>query len=270
MNRLAFTSLLTIVLVATGSSFGQGTAEDDPRLYSTLWMRTSAEYQALCRQVYAVATQSLLRRAASLRGAARPPAVVMDLDETVLDNSAYQIYKLKGGEQSFTEFVRDNVAEIRLVAGVKEFIDVMEHNGVVVVFVSNRSDQSARETVDTLERNDIRTARAEGTTIDERVQQMKLERRLLLRTSRDRSKRPRRLLVAERYAIVGYVGDTLSDFPGPFEKRGDPSPEVRRAIVADVLSESPSAFGTRWFLLPNPVYGDWESALGEDPTEFVE
>jgi acid phosphatase len=233
-------------------------------------MRTSAEYQALCQQIYANAAQVILNRAASMDQTGRPLAVVMDLDETVLDNSAYQLHLMHGGQEPFSQFVSQNVERIHLVPGAKDFIGVMRNHDIVVVFISNRLDSIALATVRTLEMNGIPTVAVDQSTLDQRTSRMKDERRLLLMTADDHSKRGRRALAAERYRIIAYVGDKLSDLPGPFEPEISPTQSARRAAVVDAQTETPSPFGTRWFLLPNPVYGDWERALGDNPTQYLE
>jgi 5'-nucleotidase (lipoprotein e(P4) family) len=270
MNRARPLTLPLMFLLAATISSAAEPIDTNPKLYSTLWMRTSAEYEALCRQIYANAAQVILGRAAGMDRAGRPLAVVMDLDETVLDNSAYQVHRLHGGQQPFDQFVSQNVERIGLVPGAKDFVETMGDHGIVVVFISNRPDTIALATVRTLELNGVPTAGKEGSTLEDRTRAMKDERRLLLRTAGDHGKRRRRRLAAERYRIIAYVGDKLSDLPGPFEPGAKATPSERRAAVADAGAETPSPFGTRWFLLPNPVYGDWEAALGANPAQHLD
>jgi endonuclease/exonuclease/phosphatase family metal-dependent hydrolase len=64
------------------------------------------------------------------------------------------------------------------------------------------------------------------------------------------SKSARRAWIGERYRIVALVGDDLNDFID------------RREFMARRAELEP-LFGTRWFLLPNPIYGSWERALSD-------
>ena len=259
-------ALLSIATIARAAD----PLETNPKLYSTLWMQTAAEYQALCEQIYTGATQAVLNRAANVDRTGLPLAVVMDLDETVLDNGVYQRHRMHGGHEPFSDFVAQHKDSIRLVPGAKRFIDTMGKHGIEVVYISNRRDKIAQATVRTLELNGIATVADGQLTLAERTQQMKDERRLLLMTGEDHSKRGRRALAAEKYRIIAYFGDKLADFPGPFEWHARPTPAARRAAVVDMQTETPSPFGTRWFLLPNTVYGDWEWALGDTPGEYLD
>ena len=58
----------------------------------------------------------------------------------------------------------------------------------------------------------------------------------------------RRAAIAERYRIVALVGDDLRDF-------------VDRPVFEARRNELSGLLGTRWFLLPNPIYGSWEREL---------
>ena len=269
MSRIATWTPVLILLAVTAIARAADPLESNPKLYSTLWMQTSAEYQALCQQIYANATQAVLQRAGEMGQTGLPLAVVMDLDETVLDNGVYQQHRMYGGRAPFSEFVAEHKDRIRLVPGAKDFIDAVSEHGIAVVYISNRRDSIAEATVSTLELNGIGTVTNGSLPLAERTQQMKSERRLLLMTGEDHSKRGRRALAAEKYRIVAYFGDKLADFPGPFEWEQRPSPAERRAAVVDVQTDSPRPFGTRWFLLPNTVYGDWEWALGDAPGEYI-
>ncbi|MGH9906596.1 MAG: HAD family acid phosphatase, partial [Pyrinomonadaceae bacterium] len=80
------------------------------------------------------------------------------------------------------------------------------------------------------------------------------ELRLLLR-SESSNKEPRRRAVADKFDVIAFLGDNLADFPGDF----GPTVESRLKRV----DEFEALWGTRWFVLPNPVYGDWERALGD-------
>ncbi len=270
MPRTAAWTLSLILLSVATIAHAADPLESNPKLYSTLWMQTSAEYQALCEQIYTNATQVVLQRAAELDRNGLPLAVVMDLDETVLDNGVYQQHRMHGGQASFSDFVAENADRILLVPGARRFIDTMGEHGIAVVYISNRRDDIAVATVRTLEFNGIPTVADEQLSIEERTHRMEEERRLLLMTREDHSKRGRRALAAAKYRIVAFFGDKLRDFPGPFEWDERPTPAERRAAVVDMQAETPSPFGTRWFLLPNTAYGDWEWALGKEPGQYID
>ena len=183
-------------------------------LYADLWMETSAEYYALCVETYQAAGRQLEPRLREHRPTAdaRPLAVVLDLDETVIDNTGYQalLYRRRErfAESSWTEWVRAQAESgpARCVPGACEFLAEMEKRGVAAVFVSNRGETTRPYTARTLERLGIPTA-----GLDDPVR-----KRLWLAT-RTQSKEERRRAVAEAFQILAYFGDNLADFAGEFE-----------------------------------------------------
>src|ERR1051326_4687767 len=86
------------------ASFGTAGAQDLPpndNLNATLWTQRSVEFKGNAMTVYALGKVRLDEALADKKWTAAPveqkgdyqnlpPAVVLDLDETVLDNSAYQ------------------------------------------------------------------------------------------------------------------------------------------------------------------------------------
>src|SRR5262245_19798551 len=132
-------------------------------LYADLWMQTSAEYVACCLQTYRFAADQIERDARQNivdghwrpdQTGGAPPAVIMDLDETVLDNSAFQTFLYDSG-QNFSEeiwerFVSDHRSSIRLVPGAKDFIQRMESLGITVSYITNREESLRQATIDSL------------------------------------------------------------------------------------------------------------------------
>ena len=193
------------------------------------WIRQSIEYRALCEQLFRQATLVILRKVKTEKNSDNL-AVVVDLDETVLDNSLYQVERWKAGlsftQDSWSEWV--NREEAGLVPGAKEFLKAVRKKGVRVVFVSNRMNKNLEPTrrnllaLEVLAPNDL----------------------FLLRLDKDDVKEVRRREVNEGKArmkkvgplkVVGYVGDQMGDFPSGQAKE----------------------FGKTSFLLPNPMYGKW-------------
>ena len=193
------------------------------------WIRQSIEYRTLCEQLFRQATLVILRRVKTEKNSDNL-AVVVDLDETVLDNSLYQVERWKAGlsftQDSWSEWV--NREEAGLVPGAKEFLKAVRKKGARVVFVSNRMNKNLEPTrrnllaLEVLAPNDL----------------------FLLRLDKDDVKEVRRREVNEGKArmkkvgplkVVGYVGDQMGDFPSGQAKE----------------------FGKTSFLLPNPMYGKW-------------
>ena len=150
LSRFSRFSAVALFALLIATAFGvqsqsQPTELQRGLLYADLWVQTSAEYVACCLQTYQLAGEHLghemarlhaeqARQAADLPSL--PPAVIMDLDETVLDNATFQTYLYDSGQNYsddvFIKFVSDNRKSIRLVPGAKEFIHRGESLGITV------------------------------------------------------------------------------------------------------------------------------------------
>ena len=191
------------------------------------WVRESMEYANLCEQVFREAVKKIRRLTRAEPG---PPAVVVDLDETILDNSSYQVERWKQGKgftrESWSEWV--NRMEAGLVPGAEQFLKEMRKLQVQVVFLSNRMHANLEPTRKNLKALGV---------LDPRDL-------FLLRLNEADTKTVRRQEVIEgtgrmkkpgAFTVVGYLGDQVGDFPTREKYR----------------------FGEFYFLLPNPMYGKW-------------
>lgn len=200
------------------------------------WYRRSAERRALTTQAYKVATEKLdAKLAAGVTGAW---GVVLDCDETTLNNSTYQQERMDLGlgysPASWTSWVDRKAATP--IDGVAAFTEHVKAKGGKVVFVTNRVD--ATECAAT--RTNLDTA---GIPHDE----------VLCKTTTS-DKNPRFAAVAAGTApstlpalnVLAFVGDNILDFP---------------QLSQDLRSQPASAyakFGDDFFLMPNSMYGSWE------------
>jgi 5'-nucleotidase (lipoprotein e(P4) family) len=281
MIRSSRFTKLSVVLLAllTSSALGLQPEHHPPTdkqrgiIYGDLWMQTSAEYVACCLQIYHLAgdqveldvrqmhhddhSQSPTTQTST--GNNLPSAVVMDLDETVLDNATLQSHLYLNGidysETEFNRFVTDNFDSIRLVPGAEEFIRRAESLGITVVYITNRAESIRGATVKTLAQWGVSTTGLESAE----------STRLLMQTSKDSAKKPRRDLVRAKYNVIAYFGDQLGDFSDEFALSPNTTAEGR---VEDAYNYQ-ALWGTRWFVLPNPVYGQWQMVLSGDPAQYL-
>jgi len=245
-----------------------------PHLHANLWMQTSAEYQALCHQTFNAALNEVKQavRSAKVRGGRpvgsgkKPLAVVADLDETILDNARFQSEmdtavsfncKDRGySPERWKQWEKENADEVGLVPGAGSFISEVEKLKVVMVYLSNRLEEQKESTIRALAHNGVNTQGLwEGT-----------ERLLLKRETSNKQDRIR--LTEEKYQVVAYLGDNLADFPGATEETKD----VAKLLAARLqkMESAATLWGTRWFMLPNPVYGDWEHTLPTTVSERIQ
>ncbi len=232
---------------------GQTHRRTHERLHGTLWIQTAAEYYGASQQAYRVARGMLehgLRDphwvAAVEQGspADLPPAVIMDIDETVLDNSRFEarlvIENADYDRKLWQEWV--SLARAKAVPGALGFVKYAKSRGVEVFFVTNRHVDVERDTRANLA--DL------GFPVrgDRDVILSKKER-----PEWGSDKASRRKFIAREYRITLLIGDDLGDFVSDAHKRVD---DRRRS--AEKYREY---WGTKWILLPNPLYGSWERSL---------
>jgi acid phosphatase len=230
----------------------------NPNLNATLWQQTAVEYEGVTRGAYELATVMLDRGLAdstwtasleqSEQGASvyreLPPAVVLDVDETVLDNSPYQarlvLENATYGSASWQAWCREAQAEA--VPGALAFTKAAAARGVQVIYLTNRDAEVEEAT--------RRNLRALGFPMDPDEDVLLTQGEIPAWAPSDKT--PRREAVAEAYRIVLLIGDNFGDFAGEVE-----TPIAERDDRADAFQ---AYWGTRWIVLPNPQYGSWEGA----------
>lgn len=235
----------------------------DDNLNAVLWMQRSAEYRATALQTWRAAAARLDDALATPgwdavvpaerpeAASARPPAVVVDVDETVLDNSPYQARLVADGGEFDPAGWEAWVAErrARAIPGAVEFARAAQARGVTIVYITNRTQASAEATIANLRAVGMPVAGPEvfmglGTVV-EGCRQVGSE------------KDCRRQAAARRWRVVMQVGDQLGDFVH--------IPDNAQAARDGLMAAHDAWFGSRWWMLPNPSYGSWEpAAFGND------
>jgi len=236
------------------------TVPADDNLNAVLWLQRSMEYRALSETVFRAAAERLdaaladpawdalvpAERAAAGDAAGRPPAIILDIDETVLDNSAYQArLVVDGGE--FNDAGWDAWVEERKaipVPGALALTRAAADRGVTVFYISNRRADSAEATLENLRRQGFPVQHGDvflglGTQVPGCEQA-------------GSGKTCRRQLVGRGHRVLMQFGDQLGDFvQAPAN-----TPAQHEALHAEYRDW----FGQRWWVLPNPTYGAWEPA----------
>jgi len=239
--------LLPAAALLAGCAGSPSLSQPHEMLNAVLWQQTSGEYVGLASQVYRTALRNLEAALANPAWSAAleqtgdfealPPAVILDVDETVLDNSGYEtrIVKEYGNytPQSFAAWCREG--HPRAIPGAKGFLDAALERGVTLIYYSGRPED-LRECTE-------RNLRDAGLPLPPGA-------RLLLNDGR--SKTELRAAMAERYRIVLLVGDNLTDFLDDTQA----GPASRRELAMQYSER----WGRQWILLPNPMYGHWEAS----------
>jgi len=236
-----------------------GPAPND-NLNAVAWTQTAVEHDLIYREVYRNATEKLARALKDKDWDALPkgersgsaqhlaPAVILDIDETALDNSPYQARLVRDGknfdEFSWAQWCREKAA--RAMPGALEFTRYAAEHGVTVFYLSNRAQDLNDATLDNLRSAGFPLASGETVflglgTVNKDCEQVGTE------------KGCRRRLIAAKHRVLMQFGDQLGDFMDALAN----TPDGRRAAVEPYLDW----IGERWFVLPNPTYGSWEPAL---------
>ena len=247
-NLFKYTSILLF------STLISAEVKEHQGILATLYVQDSAEYYANSINVYRSAIDKLpsvlsdksVSAAIEQKGdfQDKPPAVILDVDQTVLDNIAYQARLIKTRTyypEGWDEWCMEEQADY--IPGVKDFLDYATELGVAIFFVTNRTANLEEATKNNLE--DL------GFVFKEKRDQ------LLMKGEKNwgSNKNSRRSLIAKDYRIVMMFGDNLGDFIDGSDNKN--SSEHRMAVT----KKYKQMWGHYWFMLPNPNYGDWENSV---------
>ena len=206
--------------------------------WAAAWQQKAGEYKALCYQAYNLAQMRLdilLQQRYS-----KPVAVVTDIDETVLDNSPYQVHQALHNEEYSDSSWMEWTARVDCdtVPGALSFFRYAKSRGVAVFYITNRLEKERVPTLQDLQRWSFPDATDDHLTMKTTVSGKEL----------------RRKKVADNYEILLLVGDNLSDFSAVFDKK----PLAERN---EMTKNNAAMFGKKFIVLPNAMYGDWEGAI---------
>ena len=244
-----FVTTSTVAQQASGEQLKKITADNEYQVASILFMQKAAEYRALSYQAFNLARMQLdadfeKRNLRNLPKAERKRAraVVVDVDETVLDNSPHQAFivinQLPFTPDVWTQWV--NQRKAKAIPGAAEFLTYANRKGVKVFYVTNRDEIHRQATIDNLKQTGFPDASDETVMV----------------RATESGKEVRRQKIMEKYRIVLLIGDNLNDLSNVFERKS----------VADRFAEvdkTREMFGRKFIVLPNAMYGDWESAIYE-------
>jgi 5'-nucleotidase (lipoprotein e(P4) family) len=248
-------ALLLLPLLYSPIAIAQASTEPAQNTYiegAVLWQQTSGERRALSYQAFTLARMLLDRDLRMNHRSRQPRALIVDIDETILDNSRYEGMLLKNrvnyNQKDWTEWI--SRAEAEAVPGAIEFLRYAASRGVRVFYITNRNDIQKAGTATNLRKLGFPNVN---------------DQTLLIQTDpKNSSKEDRRSSVKKNFRIVLLMGDDLNDFSDVFENAKTVD---ARAAAADRYKEE---FGKRFILLPNPMYGNWESAIYDYNFKFTE
>lgn len=226
----------------TGDSTAQVKVNADYMSLAVLYYQKAAETRALYYQGFNVARMMIdndLKVKSKLK-----KAVVLDIDETALDNSPYEAQCILGNfayPERWDEWC--NAGKAEPTPGAVEFLNYAAEKGYAIFYITNRKAKFTEST--------LKNLRDKGFPMADTTH-------VLFRTAGN-SKEERRVKVMKEYNIVMLMGDNLADFTRVFDEKL--SLEQRIAKTDSLKQE----FGKKFIVFPNPMYGDWEMAVYPDP-----
>lgn len=252
-------SLLLASCATAPAPHGTPAVAANDNLNAVAWTQTAIEHDLVYLQTYRDAQarlpgalhdpqwDALARGDRVAPAAGLPPAVILDIDETVLDNSPYQARLVRSGgeydEASWAAWCKEEKA--RALPGALAFTQYAAAHGIAVIYLSNRAQDLDAATLANLRKRGFPVSGPDaflglGTTVPGCVQHAT-------------DKGCRRQLVSRKYRVLMQFGDQLGDFVDIAAN----TEAGRRQAIAGYLDW----IGTRWFVLPNPTYGSWQPAL---------
>ncbi|MCG7994262.1 MAG: hypothetical protein JAZ06_02415 [Candidatus Thiodiazotropha taylori] len=248
MNKIIVVSLSVVMMLSAGCATQRVTHE---RLHGVLWSQTSVEHSIAVNQAFSVAKENAEKALIDSSWSAAleqtegyenlKPAVIVDVDETVLDNSPFQARLVSKGidyDHALWE-AWVNESNAKAMPGAKEFIQHIKEKGIKVFYVTNRVIE--QPTVE-----NIRKELDPSVTSDDVL--CKKEK-----PGWGSDKSSRRELIAKDYRILLLIGDDYNDFA--FLDKVSPEERIEKSM------KHIKHWGKKWILIANPLYGNWEKAL---------
>jgi 5'-nucleotidase (lipoprotein e(P4) family) len=232
------------------------------KLNAILWMQRSAEYKANAMQAYALATANLDKalsgpsswheavKAAS-PAADRKLAIIIDVDETILDNTPADTMLIAHDRRKFDKAnweAWESRANARPIDGALAFVNHAVSKGITVFYLTNRINEAKL-------RDNLKTATFPVASSPDVV----LLPGECSTGDKSTDKECRRQDIAKNYQVLLLIGDDFSDFISLTGKSADERIQLAR--------DSADRWGRDWIILPNPDYGSWERAFFDPATD---
>jgi acid phosphatase len=264
---LAVALFLPFAAAAQESTPAAAPVPADDNLNAVLWMQHSVEYQASTMAAFALAKRRLIQAMGDPWWTAvpdvqkgnyskLPPAIIVDVDETMLDNSKYQAWNIASGQpfgnDTWKSFVEAKVSTA--VPGAVAFARYANARGIKVFYVTNRTADMELATRDNMQ--------ALKFPMGGNVDTFLLAKEQEGWTS---AKGTRRAFIARHYRVLLLIGDNFGDFVDAYKG----SAADRQKVFDDGLAH----WTKDWIMLPNPSYGSFEAVpygfnYGASPDEM--
>lgn len=248
---LACLSLAAAGFAISPAAFADGPVAENDALDATLWVSNAVEYKANTIAMYALAKvrldEALADKAWSATGqtaaADKPPAIILDADETVLDNGPYESWLVKSGQDYSGKTWAAWVAakQARAVPGAVDFTRYADSKGVKVFYVTNRTEDQEADTRANMAALGFPTGGNVDTFLMSKEQ-----------PDWTGKKGTRRDFIGKDYRVLLLFGDNYGDFSDDYAGSEADREKSLEANMAHV--------GHDWIFIANPEYGSFECA----------
>jgi 5'-nucleotidase (lipoprotein e(P4) family) len=175
----------------------------------------------------------------------RPLAVVLDVDETAIQNLGFEYDDATHpgrpyDQERWNRWERTGGNKVLAMPGAVNALQSIRNHGITVIFNSNRMAATAAQTAAMLDEA--------GLGLAEHGDTLWLQGDVAPGSAKD----PRRAAISARYCVIAMAGDQLGDFSDLFNARTLSVTDRRRYATTPPFS---AIWGQGWFILPNPVYG---------------
>ncbi len=251
---IARTSLaLGAILMALSGTAARAQDASD-LLLAVLWTQRSVEYKANALTVFALARIRLDEALADKSWTAAPaeqtgnyqalpPAVILDIDETLLDNSKYQVWMMKSDQtfstRTWNEFCAAQISTA--IPGALEFVKYADSKGVKIFYITNRAAETEKDTRENMQKLGFPL----GGNVDTFLMQNE-------KPEWGGAKSTRRAVVTKDYRVLLNIGDNFGDFDDRYRSN---ETDRLKAYEADM-----PYWGKQWLMLANPTYGSFDTA----------
>lgn len=255
-----------LVLLPSMANSAEKMRDTHENLNAVLWMQVSAEYQIITKSAFKHAARTLSEAMVDpfwtalpeLTGTpydTLPPAIIVDIDETLLDNSralAQDVVDRASYDTTDTKW-REwvNLKSAPAVPGAMAFLNWVHttYPHITIYYITNRETPLKAATLENLKQLDFPISAHTDVLLTKDV-------------GSESDKTKRRALVASKQRVLMLIGDDLNDFI-----------PAKTSLETRITNAQKYAhfWGERWVMLPNPSYGSWERALpmGKDDDETL-
>lgn len=264
MRKLLFINVAIIALLVTAcntqnkdcsnkAEIEENKANNNHLIMATAWYQNSAELDACYYQAFYLAELALKENIKN-DNSEKPNAIVLDIDETLLDNSPFQVEMILTGKPYTKEFWKEwtDLAKAEALPGAIDFLNKAKAMGIEIFYISNRRTNEIDATIKNMQALNFPETRADHFLLKEDTS----------------DKEARRAIVKANYDIVLLVGDNLGDYSNFVHDRSI-------NYGKETLAANKHIFGKQFIVLPNPMYGEWVKPLKnktqeKDYSKFIE